>query len=101
MTRKHIILKLIVFVVLASDPQIALAVDETKTKYDTLENRAALGLNQDWIPDSENCMRLWMHGTEVQKIALRADAALKAGNYQIALDLLKSIGDSPPENARE
>ena len=100
MTRKHFILKLIISIVLASDIQIALAADVTTTKYDTPENRASLGLNEDWIPDSENYMRQWIHAAEIQKVVLKADAAYKAGNYRAALKFLKSVGDSPVGNAR-
>ena len=96
---RHSVLKLIISVILASDIQITLAADETKTKYDTPENRASLGLNEDWIPDSENYMRQWMHAAEIQKVVLKADAAYKAGNYRAALKLLKSVGDSPIGNA--
>ena len=94
MTRKHIILKIIAFAILACDIEIALAAEETKIKYDTPENRAMLGLNGDWIPDSENNMRHWMLVHETQKAARQADEEYKAGNYQAALDLLTRVGDS-------
>ncbi len=87
--RKHSILNFIISVVLASDIQIALAADETTTKYDTPENRASLGLNEDWIPDSENYMRHWVSAAEIQKVLLKADAAYKAGNYRAALKFVK------------
>jgi len=83
-----------VFVVLAIHIQTSLADEETKIKYDTPKNRAALGLNEDWMPDSENNMQRALRLTEIQKIARQADSEYEVGNYQDALDLLKGVEDS-------